>query len=250
MADELTGAPTELLQTLIRNECVNDGTPDSGGEVRNSELLQQYLDGPGVAMEDFSSRPGRTSIVARIEGSDPSAPSLCLMGHTDVVPVNLDGWSRDPFAGELVAADDGRAEVWGRGAIDMLNITSSMAVAFRRLADEGFRPRGTLIYLGVADEEAGGEWGGRYMAEHHWDAIGADYVLTETGGWSQVGHDGVRRIAVSVAEKGISWLRLRIHGTPGHGSMPFGSDNALVTAAEVVRRLAAYRPAAQLDDLW
>ena len=51
-----------------------------------------------------------------------------------------------------------------------------MAVAFRRLADEGFRPRGTLIYLGVADEEAGGEWGGRYMAEHHWDAIGADYV--------------------------------------------------------------------------
>jgi acetylornithine deacetylase/succinyl-diaminopimelate desuccinylase-like protein len=172
------------------------------------------------------------------------------MGHTDVVPVNLDGWSRDPFAGELVTAPDGRAEVWGRGAIDMLNITSSMAVAFRRLADEGFRPRGTLIYFGVADEEAGSDWGGRYMAEHHWDAIGADYVLTETGGWSQVGHDGVRRIAVSVAEKGISWLRLRIHGTPGHGSMPFGSDNALVTAAEVVHRLAAYRPAPQLDDLW
>ena len=126
------------------------------------------------------------------------------MGHTDVVPVNPDGWSRDPFAGELVTAADGRAEVWGRGAIDMLNITSSMAVAFRRLADEGFRPRGTLIYFGVADEEAGGDWGARYMVEHHWDAVGADYVLTETGGWSQVGHDGVRRIAVSVAEKGIS----------------------------------------------
>ena len=88
------------------------------------------------------------------------------------------------------------------------------------------------------------------MVEHHWDAVGADYVLTETGGWSQVGHDGVRRIAVSVAEKGLAWLRLRVHGTPGHGSMPYGSDNALVTASDVVRRLAEYRPAAQIDDLW
>jgi len=250
MTDRETALTVELLQTMIRNACVNDGHADSGEEARNADVLQTYLEGAGLDVARYDARPGRTSIVARIEGSDPSAPSLCLMGHTDVVPVNLDGWSRDPFAGELVAADDGRAEVWGRGAIDMLNITSSMAVAFRRLADEGFRPRGTLIYLGVADEEAGGEWGGRYMAEHHWDAIGADYVLTETGGWSQVGHDGVRRIAVSVAEKGISWLRLRIHGTPGHGSMPFGSDNALVTAAEVVARLAAYRPAPQLDDLW
>ena len=82
------------------------------------------------------------------------------MGHTDVVPVNPDGWSRDPFGGELV---DG--EVWGRGAIDMLNITSSMAVAFRQLADEGFRPQGTLIYFGVADEEAGGHWGAEYMVD-------------------------------------------------------------------------------------
>ncbi len=94
MANELMGATTELLQTLIRNECVNDGTPDSGGEVRNAELLQQYLEGPGVAIEQFSSRPGRTSMVARIEGSDPSAPTLCLMGHTDVVPVNPPGGPR------------------------------------------------------------------------------------------------------------------------------------------------------------
>src|SRR6478752_5314261 len=148
MANEHEGASTELLQTMIRNECVNDGTPDSGGEVRNAELLQQYLEGPGIEIEQFSSRPGRTSTVARIEGSDPDAPTLCLMGHTDVVPVNPDGWSEDPFGGELV---DG--EVWGRGAVDMLNLTASMAVAVRRLADGGFRPKGTLIYLAVADEE-------------------------------------------------------------------------------------------------
>jgi acetylornithine deacetylase/succinyl-diaminopimelate desuccinylase-like protein len=75
-------------------------------------------------------------------------------------------------------------------------------------------------------------------------------VLTETGGWSSVASDGTRHVAVSVAEKGIYWLRLRIAGTPGHGSMPYGSDNALVTAAEVVRRLAQHRTAPQLDDLW
>ncbi|MEZ5250345.1 MAG: M20/M25/M40 family metallo-hydrolase [Ilumatobacteraceae bacterium] len=92
-------------------------------------------------------------MVARIEGSDPDAPTLCLMGHTDVVPVNPAGWSRDPFGGELV---DG--EVWGRGAIDMLNVTASMAVAFRQLARSGWKPKGTLVYFGVADEEAGGVW--------------------------------------------------------------------------------------------
>src|SRR6185436_17804371 len=55
---------------------------------------------------------------------------------------------------------------------------------------------------------------------------------------------------INVGEKGLAWRRLRVSGTPGHGSMPFGSDNALVKAAEVVRRLAAYRPAAHIDDLW
>jgi len=245
MANELMGATTELLQTLIRNECVNDGTPDSGGEVRNSELLQQYLEGPGVAIEDFSSRPGRTSMVARIEGSDPAAPTLCLMGHTDVVPVNPDGWSQDPFGGELI---DG--EVWGRGAIDMLNITASQAVAFRELARSGWRPKGTLIYFGVADEEAGGRWGAEWMCEHHWDAIASDFVLTEIGGWSNVDPGGVRRVTVNTGEKGIAWRRLRVAGTPSHGSMPFGADNALIKAAEVVRRLAAYRPQAKITEIW
>ncbi len=243
--EAFTGPTTELLQALIRNECVNDGTADSGNEVRNADLLQTYLEGAGLDVARFDSRPGRTSIVARIEGHDPTAPTLCLMGHTDVVPVNPEGWSNDPFGGELIGG-----EVWGRGAIDMLNITSSMAVAFRQLATEGFRPRGTLIYFGVADEEAGGHWGAEYMIDEHWDAVGADFVLTETGGWSQLGADGVRHVTVNVAEKGLAWRRLRVHGTPGHGSMPYGSDNALVTAAEIVRRLVAFRPHPNLDDLW
>jgi acetylornithine deacetylase/succinyl-diaminopimelate desuccinylase-like protein len=244
-ADAAEGPTTELLQSLIRNQCVNDGSPDSGEEIRNADLLQTYLEGAGLGVERFDSRPGRTSIVARIEGSDPDAPTLCLMGHTDVVPVNPEGWSRDPFGGELI---DG--EVWGRGAIDMLCITSSMAVALRQLSTEGFRPKGTLIYFGVADEEAGGHWGAEYMIDHHWDAVGADYVLTESGGYSTTGPDGARHITINIAEKGIAWRRLRVHGTPGHGSMPYGSDNALITASEIVRRLATYRTPARLNDLW
>jgi acetylornithine deacetylase/succinyl-diaminopimelate desuccinylase-like protein len=242
---DLTGPTTELLQALIRNECVNDGNPDSGHEVRNAQLLTTYLDGAGVAMESFESHPGRGSVVARIEGSDPTAPTLCLMGHTDVVPVNPAGWSRDPFGGELI---DG--EVWGRGAIDMLNITASMAVGFRRLAMSGWKPKGTLIYFGVADEEAGGKWGAEWMCDTHWDAIRSDYVLTEIGGWSSVGGDGVRRVVVNTGEKGIAWRRLRVSGTPSHGSMPFGADNALIKAAEVVRRLAEYRPGAYIGAAW
>jgi acetylornithine deacetylase/succinyl-diaminopimelate desuccinylase-like protein len=132
----------------------------------------------------------------------------------------------------------------------MLNTTAAMAVAVRRLASEGFRPRGTLVYFGVADEEAGGGLGAEYILDRHWDAAGADYVLTELGGWSQPGHNGARRVVATVAEKGLAWLRLRVFGTPGHGSQPYRADNALVTAAEIVRRLAAYRTEPRLDDLW
>jgi acetylornithine deacetylase/succinyl-diaminopimelate desuccinylase-like protein len=246
MAEELQGAATELLQALIRNECVNDGTPDSGGETRNAELLASYLGSAGLDCARFESRPGRGNVVARIEGSDAAAPTLCLMGHTDVVPVNPAGWSRDPFAGELV---DG--EVWGRGAIDMLNITSTMAVAVRHLAESGWQPKGTLVYFGVADEEAGGTWGAEWMLDHHWDAVGADYVLTEMGGWGVPGTgEQDRRVVVNTGEKGISWRRLRLHGTPAHGSMPYGADNALIKAAEVVRRLAEFRPRASIGEVW
>src|SRR6478736_3949022 len=182
MASELTGATTELLQSLIRNECVNDGTPDSGREDRNARLLEDYLDGSGIGIEQFESRPGRGSVVARIEGTDPDAPTLMLMGHTDVVPVNPDGWSRDPFG-----ADVADGFVWGRGAIDMLNLTPSQAGP---------------------------------------------------------------RLPVLVAEKGTFWTKIRIGGTAGHGSQPFRTDNALVTAAEVVRRLAEHRGEPRIHEVW
>ncbi|MDQ1421999.1 MAG: hypothetical protein QOJ52_3961, partial [Acidimicrobiaceae bacterium] len=244
MVDALLGEVTELLQHLIRNECVNDGTIESGHEDRSADLLDDYFSGAGLDVETYQPWPGRTSLVARIEGHDPDAPSVCLMGHTDVVPVTPDHWTRDPFGGELI---DG--EVWGRGAIDMLNLTASMAVATRHLALDGFRPAGTLVYLAVADEESGGHHGAAWLAEHAWDAIGTDYVLTESGGILTPSPTGPK-VTVTVAEKGVAWRRLRISGTPAHGSMPFGSDNAIVKTAEVVRRLAEFRPRAQIGEQW
>ncbi|MBJ7593257.1 MAG: M20/M25/M40 family metallo-hydrolase, partial [Candidatus Dormibacteraeota bacterium] len=174
---EIAAEVTDLLQRLIRNGCINDGTPDSGQEIRSTELLADHLHGCGVEMTTFESLPGRASLLARLEGTDPAAPTLMLMGHTDVVPVDPEGWRRDPLGGELV---DG--VVWGRGAIDMLNLTASMAVATRRLATSGWRPRGTLLFLAVADEEAGGALGAGWLAEHEREAIRADYVITENGG--------------------------------------------------------------------
>lgn len=249
MTGDLAGQTVELLQTLIRNRCVNDGTPTSGEEVRNADVIEATVAGPGVELERYEPTPGRTSIVARMPGTDPTAPSLCLMGHTDVVPVSPDGWTHDPFGGELITRPDGVDEVWGRGAVDMLNLTSSMAVVFRALADRGFRPRGDLVYFAVADEEAGSAHGARWVADHHRESIRTDFVLTESGGLHS-GPDGSPRVSVSVAEKGVAWRRLTVRGTPGHGSMPFRMDNALVTAAAVVQRLAEYRPPPRFHELW
>lgn len=244
MVDDLTNEATALLQDLIRNECVNDGAIESGHEIRSSDLLTGYLEGCGAEIEHYEPQPGRRSVLARIQGSDPTAPTLMLMGHTDVVPVNPDGWSRDPFGAEL---DDGM--IWGRGAVDMLNLTSTMAVAFKHLARSGFAPRGTLMFLGVADEEALGTWGAKYLLDHELDAMRSDYVITETGGF-QVPTPGGTRLPVMVEEKGTFWSKITVHGTPSHASQAYKTDNALVTAAEIVRRIAEFRPEVQIGDTW
>ena len=242
--DDRVGEATDLLQQLIRNRCVNDGTVTSGHEVRSVETLSSYLAGPGAELRTYESAPDRGNLVLRIEGSDPGAPTLCLMGHVDVVPASAEGWQRDPFGGELV---DG--EVWGRGAIDMLGITASMAVATKRLLREGWRPRGTLVYLAVADEEALGTYGAQWMTEQQWDAVKCDFLVTEFGG-ARVPIGQSPKLPIMVAEKGSHWMRLRVRGVPGHGSMPYRTDNAVVKMAEVVRRIASYRAPADLHDVW
>ncbi len=244
-ATRLAHEATELLQLLIRNRCVNDGSPESGQEERSASLLKTYLEGSGVDLHSWVPAPGRTSLMARLPGRDASAPSLTWLGHTDVVPAAAQGWRHDPFGGELI---DG--EVWGRGAIDMLDLTATMAVGLRHLARSGFRPSGTLTYIAVADEEAMSRFGAHWLTEHVPDEVHSDYVITESGGFPMRTADGQTRLPVVVAEKGLCWCVLTVRGTPGHGSQPFRTDNALVKAAELVRRISEHHPPAQMHDAW
>ena len=231
--DRFAAEATPLLQALIRNACVNDGTPDSGHEARNVDTLVAALEGPGIDIERYEAAPGRDNLVARIEGTDPDAPTLLLHAHTDVVPAHAERWAHDPFGGELV---DG--QVWGRGAIDMLNHAATIAVALRHLADQGWTPKGTLVFAATADKEHRGALGARWLVEHHPDQVRAEWVITETGGVLSPSPVGMR-LPVVVGEKGSVRLRVHVSGAPCRPATPSAST-ALVHAAEAVTRLARF----------
>jgi acetylornithine deacetylase/succinyl-diaminopimelate desuccinylase-like protein len=236
----------ELLQALIRNKCVNDGTPESGGERRNVDVLEAFLAGAGLQSKVYEPHPGRASLLARIEGSDRAAPSLLLLAHLDVVPAAADAWQHDPFGGELIGD-----EVWGRGATDMLGFAASMAAAIRRIARSG-RVRGSISFLAAADEEALGGYGAEWLNNNAWEEVQADYVLTEWGG-AHMEFPGAAPgpiLPVMVGEKSAQWLKIVAHGVSGHASTPLGASNALLIAAEVALRLANYAPPIDLGLLW
>jgi len=226
-----------LLQTLIRNECVNDGAVDSGHEHRSVATL---LDWFGVPGEIFEPAPGRQSLIYRVEGEDPDAPVLALAPHIDVVPVDPAGWSHDPFGAEI---KDGW--IYGRGALDMLNVTAAMAVAAKPYITGRLRPRGDLIFIAAADEEAGGVYGAGALVERRWDLVGADYLLTEVA-YPALAFASEPIVPVSVGEKGAFWSVLTATGSPGHGSSPYGADNAL---QKMVKALAGLFETAMPVDI-
>lgn len=244
-ASEAAAAATvELLRSLVRAACVNTGEATSGGEIRAVRVLQRFLaeavEAGAVESQVFEASPGRASLVARVRGTDPTAPALGLLGHLDVVPVDAERWTRDPFGGELI---DG--EVWGRGTVDMLYLTAAFAAALREVALAPEPPRGDLVLLAVADEEAGGDYGLRWLLREHPDAFGITEVLSESGGMRMGSH-----VAIDAAEKGSAGRRLVVRGIPGHASIPYGAHSAAVVAGEVLQRLAAVEPAVELGPLW
>ena len=238
----LTDDTLALLQSLIRNGCVNYFSADSGQEVTNADTLEAFFAGTDVLVERYEPHPGRVSISFTVEGTDPSAEPLTLLGHTDVVPVDKDKWTTDPFGGELI---DGR--VFGRGATDMLYITAAMAACMRDVA-RGERPRGTLTFVGCADEEARGGLGAKWLAEH--GKFSWKNCLSEEGGSHIPAADGSDALAVVVGEKGAGQRRLTVHGDAGHGSAPYGRDLAVAKIAEVARRVAAIEPEVRADEIW
>ncbi len=232
----------DLLVEMIQNACVNTGDPSSGQEIRSVETVQRYLGETGTVIEPL---PGRASAVFRVQGTDTDAPTLLLIPHLDVVPAVASDWTYDPFGG--VRAD---GFIWGRGTVDMLNVTAAMVVIFRGLRDGDLEaPRGDVILAVVADEEAGGKYGAAELVENHWPLVACDYVLTEVAG-PRIGYAGSKVIPVTVAEKGPGWRRLTAHGIAGHGSQPYGRSNAVLTLSEVFHRIGTEAQPALITDEW
>jgi acetylornithine deacetylase/succinyl-diaminopimelate desuccinylase-like protein len=226
---------TRLLQELIRLDTVNP----PGNETQAAELLRDYLAESGVESELFAKVPERANLVARLPGSG-GGPSLLLLSHTDTVVADAAEWQVDPWSGEL---RDG--EIWGRGALDMKGQVAASAVAIASLARDGFRPAGDLVFAACADEEVGQGFGLPWLCEQHPDAVRTDYALNEGAG-ERMELFGRPFYLCSSAEKMSSPFRLRVHGRAGHASVPGIADNALVKAAPLIERLAAYRPELQL----
>ncbi|WP_257202647.1 M20/M25/M40 family metallo-hydrolase [Corynebacterium cystitidis] len=256
----LNESTVSLLRDMIRNACVNDLTADSGAEVRNADTLEEFFSDEiaagTVTVERFEPHPGRVSIAFTVAGTDPEAEPLTFLGHTDVVPVDTPKWTQDPFGAEIV---DGK--IYGRGATDMLFITAAMAAATREVAaiaakektkpsDGNVRPRGTLTFVGLADEEARGGLGAGWLAQHKPDAFSWKNCLSETGGSHLSVSDGSDALIVVVGEKGAAQRRIHVHGDAGHGSTPYGRDMTVGVIGEVARRLCAIEPEVSSSDLW
>ena len=237
----------EHLRALIRIPSVNPpgladgaaGRDSNGGETAAAAYCADVLASAGIAAQVLETIPGRGSCFGRLPATvaEPDPP-MVLLSHVDVVPVDVESWSHDPFGGELI---DG--VIWGRGAVDMKDMVAMELSVMLALARAGGERRRDVIFAAVADEEAGGSFGAGHWASERPDLFSdlagrrAAAAVNEVGGYSMT-ICSQRVYGIQVAEKGIAWTRLLSTGTTGHGSMPL-LDNAAVKLAEAVARLAA-----------
>lgn len=226
----------DLCRDLIRFDTSNYGDDSGPGERTAAEYVAGKLDEVGLEPTVFESDPGRTSVVARIEGSDPSrTDALLIHGHLDVVPADASDWQHDPFSGEI--ADDC---VWGRGAVDMKDMDAMTLSVIRSRLREGRLPSRPVVVAFLADEEAGGVKGSHWAVDHRPELFdGVTEAISEVGGYSLTVSDDHRLYLIETAQKGIDWFRLTVEGTAGHGSM-INDANAVTELSEAVARLGRY----------
>jgi acetylornithine deacetylase/succinyl-diaminopimelate desuccinylase-like protein len=218
-----------MCQALLRMDTTNP----PGNERPAADYLDGMLREAGYEPVLLESAPGRANLVCRRAGSGAARP-LLLTAHLDVVEAASEAWKHPPFAGEIA---DGC--LWGRGAIDMKNMAAMCTAVLRQLARESAVLSRDVIFAAVADEEAGCQMGSRWLVENHPDLVTAEYAIGESGGYSL--HVGKTTFyPVQVAEKGICWVRARVRGEPGHGSMP-RDDNAVLVLSEKLARLRGTR---------
>ena len=232
---ELEADVVTLCQELIRIPSVNFGE-GKGDEKAVAEYVAAKLSEVGIQSKLYESAPNRVSVVARIEGKDASRPGLVVNGHLDVVPANAADWSVDPFSGVI---KDGC--IWGRGAVDMKNMDAMMLAVFRLWARHNYQPERTIVIVFFADEEAGGIYGSRWMAENHPEVFaGCSETISEVGGFSLTLNSGKRVYVIETSQKGIEWMKLTASGVASHGSV-INDKNAVTRLADAVAKVGNYK---------
>ncbi len=223
----------DLCRNLIRMDTSNYGTDSGPGERTAAEYVAELLSDVGLEPQLFEPSPRRTSVVAH--WGDPSATDRLLVhGHLDVVPAASADWKVDPFGAEVL--DD---YVWGRGAVDMKDFDAVILSVVRARARTGVTPKRALTLAFTADEESGSRQGAHALVDQHADWFeGCTEAIGEVGGFSTTIR-GKRLYLIETAEKGLAWLRLRAHGTAGHGSMR-NADNAVTALAEAVAAIGRH----------
>jgi acetylornithine deacetylase/succinyl-diaminopimelate desuccinylase-like protein len=231
------GQTVDLLRELIRFDTINPPQPGSGKVNANETALLRHvksvLAADGIASDLYESEPGRGNLVARVKGSGARRP-LLLMAHVDVVNVEPSQWEVGPMSGDL---KDGF--VWGRGALDDKDDAAVFVQVLRVLARSGMTLSRDVILMLNADEESSGRYGARWMAEHHWDKIACEYVLSE-GGSALLGDAGVAQYGFETAEKVYNDFRLFLPGESGHSSVPV-QHNAIFEAGRLLSKLETFQ---------
>ncbi|MDQ3464356.1 MAG: M20/M25/M40 family metallo-hydrolase [Actinomycetota bacterium] len=227
----------ELCRDLIRIDTTNTGdSATSAGERAAAEYVVAKLDEVGITdAELIESEPGRANLVARIPGADRTRGGLLVHCHLDVVPAEPAEWSVHPFSGEV--QDD---YLWGRGAVDMKDMDAMTLAVVRQWMRDGTTPPRDIVLAFVADEEAGGRKGARWLVDNRPELFeGCTEAISEVGGFSLTVRDDLRLYLIETAEKGIGWMKLTARGRPGHGSMVH-EDNAVARLCEAVARLGRH----------
>jgi len=223
-----------ICQDLIRIPSVNFGE-GKGDEKAVAEYVVASLAEVGISAEIFESAPNRCNVIAKVAGSDASRPGLILHGHIDVVPANAEDWQVDPFSGEI---RDGA--IWGRGAVDMKNVDAMILAIVRNWSRTGYKPPRDILLAFFADEEAGSNFGSRFMTREHPEVFeGYSEAISEVGGFSVTLKNGKRLYFIEAAQKGIHWVKLTAHGLAGHGSM-INNDNAITRLSDAVSKVGSF----------
>ena len=231
---ELEDDVVKLCQELIQIPSVNFGE-GKGDEKAAAEYVAAKMKEVGIESKIYESAPNRCSVVARIEGKDKSRPGLVVNGHLDVVPANAADWSVDPFSG---AIKDGC--IWGRGAVDMKNMDAMILAVIRLWARYNYQPERSIVIVFFGDEEAGGIYGSRWMAEKHPEVFaGCSETISEVGGFSLTLLSGKRVYAIEASQKGIEWMKITAEGVAGHGSM-VNNANAVTRLTEAIAKIGNY----------